>query len=656
MTAKIFFCSIHKNKKEIEDPFILPELDPLWFKLALNMAFRRELFDLSLQTFEQDIDNRFTRMRDRCFDLVKSSNTDFPAWHILSKPGQEDPADGIAVYEVGYCRLLRDEARQIDVDVFSPNIKSLHRLVDAEGKGHLRTIDDDPDLYIIGAYPASLSGKAKREQREARLMEVRKHLMYHEQFYLEATPLNPDDLDGEWGFRVANQSLAFAMRPLEDGRWRIWARPDLNAREGEVDEFVRLPKHMPEGTKFSFLDEGVLDCEDLETAFKRVQQLACKAALNHRVGVPDLVKIEERDPVRKYILTPLAKGIQTAIRKWNQVVDAKYTEGVAIGLGFGAMMTAYDNLTGTGGASTLFSNIGKSILGGISYKFGEETLNQVWQKIKGHGDSSKLNAHRDITEKDYSADYIADGFNNDRRFLKKADPAKVRGLEALGHYQANMAPNTLLDQPENLVYSDDPKLEKTGLLNMMKRVFGAVIARPGMMNMMWIFYPNGATSFRHVEKGEESTKVQALYGFERDHVIACKAPRDHISDLKDGTAKEICYSTGAPNRSEEMRERATHHPVNTTKLEETHITPEELREKFQSAVAHELQEQGLPDLKEAFQRAGLTPFDPVSVLEMLKEMERARRKAVQAGDLSVSVAEKAARTPADENSVLAPET
>lgn len=598
-------------------------VSPIWMKFSINQALNRDIFDLTSKGLEQEIEERYTRMRDRCFELVKNSNTDFPAYHIVSKPGEKDPADGIAVYEVGYCRLLRDEVNQVDVDVFSTNIESLHRKTDGAQRT-LAEVLDDPDVYVLGAYDSKLSGKVKRERREDRLKEIRQNILYNEQFYMEAVPLNEKDLDGQWGFRIANQSIAFAMRPLEDGKWRIWARPALNGENGGVDEFVRLPKKMPEGVQFSFLSEGQLECKDFETAFEKVQQLACKAAMNHRKGIPDLVAVEEKESqLKKHILKPVGKHLRDGIKTVKSIVTRPYMKGVAIGTSVGAAYTAAQTLTSEGAtAADLFRNVGVGAAVGWGLKFVETVIEQVSNKLEKAGEQERLNARKDITEKDYSALYIAKNTDNDGRFLKKADPEKIRDLRALSHHQAQMAHDSLDECPENWVYSDDEKLTKISSLNMVKRIFGNVIARPGLMNMMWVFYPNGGRGFRHVNMQDDSTTVQAAYKYDEGKVIHKRAPKDMIDDLRDGQTKLITYHSGAPNRMQEIEERALKRPVNTTKLEHEYVDDARVHEVFEAAVLQESSALNIADINADF----LETVDPFSVTNIAETMIRAEKQ------------------------------
>ena len=595
-------------------------------KFSINQALNREVFKLTSKGFTEEIQERYTRMRDRCFELVKNSNTDFPAYHIVSRPDELDPSDGVAIYEVGYCRLLRDEANKVDVDIFSTNLESLNRKLE-DGVATLEDVLDDPDVYILGAYSSSLSGKVKRERREERLKEIRQNIMYNEQFYMEAVPLKEDELDGEWGFRIANQSIAFAMRPLEDGSWRIWARPALKGESGELDEFVRLPHKMPKGTAFSFLSEGQLDCKDFETAFEKVQQLACKAAMNHRKGVPDLIPVEEKNNLlEKHVIKPAGKRIRSGIRTLSGIFTRPYLKGVAIGTGIGIGITAAQTLSnGNATALDLLRNIAVGAIGtGWLVKAAETVTEQVVNRLESDSEQKRLNAKRDITQRDYSDLYIAKTPDNDGRFLKKADPKKIRGLKALSHHQAQMAHDSLDQHPENWVYSDDPKLGRISSLNMVKRIFGNIIARPGLMNMMWVFYPNGGKGFRHVDIQEQETNVTAIYHRDDQNVINGRAPKDMISDLSDGENKMISYYSGAPNREEETEERMTHRPVNTTKLEKEILTPEDVHEIFAEAASREAKAHSIAAMTDDFIET-VDPFSPKNIADMLIMAEKQRR-------------------------------
>lgn len=607
---------------------VLPS--PIWLKFSINQALNRDVFKSVSNGISDEIQERYTRMRDRCFELVKNSNTDFPAYHIVSKPNQNDPADGISIYEVGYCRLLRDEENQVDVDVFSTNLETLLRTT--ENGGTLQTVLDDPDIYILGAYNCKLSGKVKRERREERIKEIRQNIMYNEQFYMEAVPLDEKDLNGEWGFRIANQSIAFAMRPLEDGSWRIWARPALKGENGELDEFVRLPHKMPQGTAFSFLSEGQLDCKDFDSAFKTVQQLACKAAMSHRKGEPDLIRVQDKNStVRRNFIDPAGKIIRGGIRKLNSILTRPYLKGVAIGTGVGTAITIAQTLTSEGTtAADLVRNVGVGAVGtGLLVKAAETVTEQIVDALQSDKEQERLNEKRDITKKDYSHLYIADTADNKGRFLKKADPTKIRELKALTHHQAQMAHDSLDRYPENWVYSDNQDLKRISSLNMVKRLFGNIIARPGLMSMMWVFYPNGGKGFRHVDMQDQSTDVTAVYTYDENNIASRHAPKDMISDLPHGRSKMIHYYSGAPNHAETQVERQEERPVNTTKLEQQEMDDPDVHEIFAHAVSRERDTLGITSMTDDFIET-VDPFSPKNIADMMIIAERHRREELVA--------------------------
>ena len=173
------------------------------------LAKKRERFENAV------LEQRFADIRDRGVEFYDSSNVGYEELYLVSRDGHDDPERGITVSKQFYVRVLYDEKRHNWVAVASPHIDALHRQNDeATDQHYLAKVNDDHDIYILGAWTANLSGEELRNNVKDKLRFHRDLAMMREQFYMDATPVDEKNLDNGWGIRTVNSRLGFLCQPL----------------------------------------------------------------------------------------------------------------------------------------------------------------------------------------------------------------------------------------------------------------------------------------------------------------------------------------------------------------------------------------------------------------------------------------------------------
>lgn len=574
---------------------------------------------------------RFSRMRDWTLALQRKVHTGFGEYFITSPQGELHPEDGIIDTDVGYVRVARDHDNQTDVFLYSPNIESLH-LRQVEDNGLEINIDpEDPDVYILGALHKDLSGDDKFEVIKEKLNELRRHIAFHEQFYLEAVPIDEEDLDGEWGYRIANKAMAIGMRPLDNGGWRIWGAPNLNSEAAqEADEFVRLPQ-MPKGKALALFSEGIQDFDNFDDALWRVRELVNGISMRHRRGEPDLVDTEDPD----YNRQKLRQLMQWGARQYNAINTRSVRQSLLYGTGIGTAITITQGLQ-SGDYSNLANNLLSSNAFTAAVEGGKPYFDRAVEKISHifnqKSYEEQLNEQRDITRRDFSSPYISqdEADNNDNRFLKKADGKAVGELEPLRHRDVDLTPNSLDRHPERVVFPGDQRLKEARLMDMSNRVAGAILFRfTPQTDMMAAYYSNGAIGFRRYRQGLEDTENTVIYRKDENGKIDERVPEDITRGLEaDAVMFVNCKWDGADQIA--LEEEKYHvNPLTIDYDEKMHVADAE--NEIRRIVADELETARLSESAEEFSNAA-KPFSISTQVQLLTDVTREYRRRLHAAE------------------------